>query len=301
MAIPDFQTIMLPLLKFASDGKEHARKEAIDYLSSYFKLTDMEISELLPSGNQERFDNRVAWARSYMKQAKLIESASRGLFKITERGQQALKKNPDRINIQFLMQYPEFVEFRTRSKGDNLAQETVADSLTTPKEVLEAGYQKIRNELAVELIDTIKKCSPKFFENLVVELLLKMGYGGSRAEAGTAIGKTGDGGIDGTINEDRPGLDVIYIQAKRWDGTVGRPEIQKFVGALQGKRAKKGVFITTSDFSKEAEDYAAAIDSKVILIKGEKLANLMIDFEVGVSKVASYDVKKLDSDYFEED
>jgi restriction system protein len=302
MPIPDFQTIMLPLLQFAADGKEHTRKEAIDYLAAYFKLTEAEITELLPSGNQEKFDNRVAWARSYMKQAKLIESTARGMFKITERGQGALKKNPNKINIPFLMQYPEFVEFRTRARGEGEAgQETAAESLTTPKEVLETGYQKIRNELAVDLIDAIKKCSPKFFENLVVELLIKMGYGGSRSEAGTAIGRSGDGGIDGIINEDRLGLDVIYIQAKRWDGSVGRPEIQKFVGALQGRRARKGVFITTSFFSNDAKDYAASIESKVILVDGDKLAQLMIDFEVGVSKVASYDIKRLDADYFSEE
>ncbi len=300
MAIPDFQTIMLPLLKFANDGKDHTLPEAIDYLAAVFKLTDAEKKELLPSETQTRFDNRIAWARSYMKQAGLLENPIRGVFRITDRGKAVLEKKPTKIDINFLTQFEEFVEFKSRSKkSDN--REDATEEIKTPKEYLEEGYQKIRAELMSELLSLIKRCPPDFFERTVIELLIKMGYGGSRKDAGQAIGKTGDGGIDGIIKEDRLGLDVIYIQAKRWESVVGRPEIQKFAGALQGQRAKKGIFITTSNFSKDATDYASNIDCKIILIDGERLSQLMIDYDLGVSKVASYDIKKIDNDYFTEE
>lgn len=303
MAIPDYQQIMRPLLKFAKDEKEHTLREAIDYLASVFKLTDEERKELLPSETQTRFDNRVAWARSYMKQAELIANPSRGVFKITSRGIDVLASNPAELNVDYLMRFPEFIAFRSRSrKGDNelFSNVEVGGESKTPKEYLEEGHQKLRTELISELLTVIKNCTPDFFESLVVELLIKMGYGGSRKDAGRAIGKSGDGGIDGIIKEDRLGLDIIYIQAKRWDNTVGRPEIQKFVGALHGQRAKKGIFMTTPNFSKEAIDYVSGIESKVVLVDGDHLAQLMIDFDLGVSKVASYDIKKIDNDYFSE-
>ena len=224
-----------------------------------------------------------------------------GFYRITQRGLKVLKQNPTQINNKFLKQYPEFVAFRvpsTKPKAKTKSADTETISQQTPEESLEYAHQKIKQDLAQELLSQVKSCSPSFFERLVVELLVKIGYGGSRIEVGKAVGKSGDGGIDGTIKEDLLGLDAIYIQAKRWEGTVGRPEIQKFVGALQGKQAKKGVFITTSNFSNEAVDYVSRIDSKIVLVDGEQMTQLMIDHDVGVSKVSSYEIKKIDSDYF---
>lgn len=304
MAIPDYQTIMLPLLKLLGDGEVHSSRQTVDSLAEYFRLTDQEKRELLPSGNQPIFANRVAWARTYVKKAGLIKAPKRGHFEITERGREALAKNPGKINVAYLDQFPEFVEFRKTKKVKKVDKPTTEGKgflETNPEETLEAAYQELQESLADELLSTIKECSPAFFERLVVDVLLGMGYGGSRKEAGEAIGQSGDGGIDGIIKEDKLGLDIIYIQAKRWENTVGRPEIQKFAGALQGQKARKGIFITTSNFSKEALDYVKNIENKIILIDGERLAELMIDSNVGVSPVAAYEIKKIDSDYFIED
>ena len=300
MAIPDYQTIILPLLKFLADKKEHTRRSAIDHLSSVFSLTEEEKKELLPSGQQPIFDNRVGWARTYMKKAQLLETPKRGVMKITPRGLEALQKDLESINLEFLKQYPEFVEFKEVSKKEKVKVDILTEtSSATPEELMESGYISVRQALAQELLDKVKSCSPSFFERLVVELLVNMGYGGSRQDAGKAIGKSGDGGIDGIINEDRLGLDNIYVQAKRWDeGIVGRPEIQNFVGALAGKKAKKGIFITTSRFSKSAWDYASQLEQKIVLIDGVQLTNYMIDFNVGVTKSAMYEIKKIDFDYF---
>lgn len=299
MAIPDYQTIMLPLLKFAGDEKEHSTRESIEYLANEYKLSDEERNELLPSGTARLFDNRVGWASTYMRKAGLIESENRGYFNITERGKHVLSQNPQGINVKFLEQFPEFIEFRQRKKNKGEKQKVEFPVTTgTPEETLEEAYQKLQAGLASDLLQNIKECSPSFFERLVVDLLVKMGYGGSRKEAGQAVGRSGDGGIDGIIKEDKLGLDIIYIQAKRWEATVGRPEIQKFAGALQGQRARKGVFITTSNFSKDALDYVKYLDTKIILIDGERIAELMIDHNVGVSSVASYELKKIDTDYF---
>ena len=301
MTIPDFQAIMLPLLQYASDGKEHSLREAITYLADVFNLSDEERKELLSSGQQAVFDNRVGWARTYLKKAGLFISPKRGFFQITDRGRDILIQNPSEINLKFLNQFPEFIEFKTTKKDNDKSEpEIIEISETTPQESIEFGYQKIRKELELELLNRVKSCSPDFFfERLVVDLLVKMGYGGSRRDAGRAIGKSGDGGIDGIIKEDKLGLDIVYIQAKRWDNTVvGRPEIQKFVGALHGQRARKGVFITTSRFSQEAREYVSIIDSKIVLIDGQELAQLMIDNHVGVSTVSIYEIKKIDSDYF---
>lgn len=302
MSIPDYQSCMLPFLRFLGDGKEHTLREAEEALSENFSLTPAERAELLPSGQQGIFKNRVGWARTYIKKAGLIEATKRGVFKITDRGFKILASNPPRIDVKFLEQFPEFIEFREISKQENdaVVPAEIAQSKTTPEEAIELAHQGLREELSHELISRILSCSPTFFEQLVVELLVKMGYGGSRRDAGERIGQTGDGGIDGIIKEDRLGLDTIFIQAKRWQGSVGRPEIQKFVGALQGQRAKKGVFITTSNYTAEAVDYASRIDTKVVLIDGKQLAALMIDFDVGVSISATYVVKRIDSDYFEE-
>jgi restriction system protein len=299
MAIPDFQSVMLPLLKFSSDQAEHSLQDAVESLADQFELTLEERQELLPSGKQARFDNRVAWARSYFKQAGLVENTRRGFFKISQRGLELLKTNPEKINKKILEQYPEFLEFQNvRREVQEVEVLTDEPEKQTPEEQLENAYKTLFDGLASEIILLVKSCSPAFFERLVVELLLAMGYGGSRAEAGRAIGQSGDGGIDGIIDEDKLGLDSIYIQAKRWEGTVGRPEIQKFVGALQGNRANKGVFITTSDFTKEAKEYVKNINNKVVLINGLTLAKLMIENNVGVSVAATYEVKKIDSDYF---
>lgn len=279
MAIPDYQTLMLPVLKLASDEKEHKFSQAVEELADEFSLTQEERSELLPSGSQAVFNNRVGWARSYLKQAGLLKSPKRGFFTISESGLEFLKTNPVKIDSSTLEQFPEFIEFKNRkrdkSENNDVAEEaTEQEETQTPEDSLASAYSKLRSALETEILSSVKEASPSFFERLVVDLLVKMGYGGNRKDAGKALGKSGDGGIDGIINEDRLGLDVIYIQAKRWEGTVGRPEIQKFAGALQGQRARKGVFITTSNFTKEAKEYVSMIDVKIILIDGDLLSSL---------------------------
>lgn len=304
MAIPDYQTCMLPLLRFVADGKEHALKDAVKVLAAEFRLTDSERSEYLPSGQQTVIQNRVAWARTYLKKAGLLNSPRRGFLAISERGRAVLKEQPSAIDVEYLERFPEFIHFKGLRREKDEARDVSTPVPTratgqTPHEALEAAYDRLRSELAGEIIATLKSSDPALFEETVVDLMVKMGYGGSRKDAGQAIGRRGDEGIDGIIKEDRLGLDIIYLQAKRWESTVGRPEIQKFAGALDGQRARKGIFITTSDFSKEAQDYVTRIDKKISLIDGPTLARLMIDFGVGVTTVSSYDVKKLDTDYFE--
>ena len=304
MAIPDYQTLMLPVLKLASDGKEHKFSQAVEELADKYRLTTEERNELLPSGSQAVFNNRVGWARSYLKQAGLLTSSKRGFFTITPKGTELLATYPTRIDASILEQYPEFIEFKNRKKDKSESESEIVasfeqESTLTPEDALASAYNKLSSALESEILISVKEASPSFFERVVVDLLVKMGYGGNRQDAGRALGKSGDGGIDGIINEDRLGLDVIYIQAKRWEGVVGRPEIQKFAGALQGQRARKGVFITTSSFTKEAREYASVIDSKIILIDGEHLSKLMAEHNVGVSTVGQYEVKKLDSDYFD--
>jgi restriction system protein len=234
----------------------------------------------------------------------LLTSPKRGFFTISQKGTELLATNPTRIDASILEQYPEFIEFKNRRKDkaegeSEIEQAFEQESTLTPEDALAAAYNKLRSALESEILSAVKEASPSFFERVVVDLLVKMGYGGNRQDAGRALGKSGVSGIDGIINEDRLGLDVIYIQAKRWEGVVGRPEIQKFAGALQGQRARKGVFITTSSFTKEAKEYASVIDSKIILIDGEHLSKLMAEHNVGVSTVGQYEVKKLDSDYFD--
>lgn len=303
MAIPDFQSIMLPLLKLCADGQEHTNREAIDALAQNFGLSEEEQKQLLPSGQQCVFDNRVAWARAHMKMAGLVENTRRGIFRITQRGSNLLGKSPPEINLRILREFPEYLETRDRTQTTQAGDASTAtdeQESRTPAERLEEAYEMLRKNLADELLSQLKTSSPSFFEKIVVEVLVKMGYGGSRKDAGQAIGRSGDEGIDGIIKEDRLGLDIIYIQAKRWENTVTRPEIQKFAGALQGKRARKGIFITTSDFSQTSHEYVSAIESKIILIDGQQLSQLMIDFGVGVATDAVYELKRLDSDYFTE-
>lgn len=305
MAVPDFQSLMLPMLEFAADGKEHSMQVIRDALSNKLNLSPEDLEERLPSGRQTTFANRLAWAKVYLTQAGLLESPKRGHFFISERGKEVLAQTPSRIDIKYLERFPEFQEFRkVGNKGQKEKQAHPSSSeseSTTPEETLELAYQQLRDEVANELLHMIKSNSPVFFEKLVINLLVRMGYGGSVKEAGSATSKTGDEGIDGMIKEDRLGLDAIYLQAKRWEAPVGRPEIQKFVGALHGQRAKKGVFITTSRFSNEALEYAQQIDPKVVLIDGLDLVQLMIDYGVGVSTAVVYEVKRVDTDFFIEE
>jgi restriction system protein len=303
MAIPDYQTVMLPLLRFLKDGKEHNIGEVVESLASEFHLSTEERQQLLGSGQQTVIRNRAGWARTYLTKAGLIASTRRGHFRITERGQSALASKPERIDVKYLEQFPEFVAFRElrHERPDEVPVPVSNSSDATPEEALDAAYGRLRLDLEAEVLEQVKGASPSFFERLVVELLVRMGYGGTLRDAGQAVGRSGDGGIDGIIKEDRLGLDVIYIQAKRWDSTVGRPEIQKFAGALQGHRARKGVFITTSSFSADALEFASRLDSKIVLIDGAALAKHMIDHNVGVSMSRSYEVKRIDSDYFTEE
>lgn len=302
MAVPKFQFFLKPLLELAGDGEEHSLAKARSVIAEQMNLSEDDLREVLPSGNQTRFDNRVAWAKSYLVQAKCLDSPRRGRFLITERGKELLGQGHEKINIEILSQFKEFVEFKTsRPEGNGPDPDSDSDDHdVTPEEALQKAYESIHGELASSILSRIISNSPRFFENLVVDLMISLGYGGSRSDAGRSVGKSGDEGIDGIIKEDKLGLDVIYLQAKRWEGSVGRPEIQKFVGALHGKRAKKGVFITTGSFSSDAHKYVESIDPKVILIDGARLSSLMIEHSLGVSINARYDIKKIDSDYFDE-
>ena len=303
MAVPDYQSLMLPLLKLAGDGEEHRLAEAIDTLAQRFHLAEEERKEMLASGTQKKFDNRVSWARTYLKKAGLLQSSGRGTLRITERGLDVLKSDPPEIDSRYLRRYPEFVAFHGSSQrgGKPEANEKIDEPGETPEETLETGYQELRNKLSEELLVQVMECSPRFFEKLVVDLLLAMGYGGSRRDAGQAVGQSGDGGIDGIIKEDRLGLDTVLIQAKRWENSVGRPVVQTFAGSLEGNRARKGVLITTSCFSREAREYVTRIEKRIVLIDGKQLSELMIDHGVGVTEIASYTVKKIDLDYFEDE
>ncbi len=306
MPVPDYQSLMLPLLKIGGDGNEHSMRQVIETLADQFGLSEGDRDELLPSGTQRKFDNRVSWARTYLQKALLLSSTGRSKFRITERGIKLLKNNPPNINVKSLRQFSEFTAFQTPTDKDSkvnennhITQEIIEKTNQTPQEILETSYQNLRQTLAQELLERIKNNSPKFFESLVVDLLVAMGYGGSRKDAGQAIGQVGDGGIDGIIKEDKLGLDAIYLQAKRWEGTVGGPVVQGFAGALIGKKARKGVFITTSNFSPQARSFASGTENlKIILIDGEQLAQLMIDHDVAVTEESRYIVKKVDLDYF---
>lgn len=308
MGVPDFQSFFYPILKYSSDGQEHSLDEIRVFLTHNFSLTDEDKAERVPSGTQTKFDNRIYWTKSYFSKAKLIENTKRSHFKITERGLKFLQKFNSNITINDLKTIDEFKEFNNRTVflSDNTSIEIKENNdsvleVKTPLEKLEETYQYIQQELAFELLEKIRLNTWQFFEDLVIDLMVKMGYGGSRSKAGESIKRTNDEGIDGIINEDKLGLDVIYLQAKMWkiETSIGRPEIQKFVGALHGQRAKKGVFITTSSFSKGAIEYVKVIEPKVILIDGETLTNLMIEFNVGTATVESYQIKKIDLDYFE--
>ena len=297
MAVPDYQTLMLPLLKLAGDGQVHSNASARDDLALALRLSEEDRREMLPSGRQAVYDNRVGWALTYLKHAGLLRSVDRGRFVITELGRQVLKDPPSQIDNRFLRQFPTFVAFQTAAVGDSQQSEE-CQAEQTPEEALESTYQLWRQKLAQELLDRVKACSPRFFEQLVIDLLLAMGYGGSRRDAAQAVGQTGDTGMDGIIKEDRLGLDAVYIQAKRWENSVGRPAVQAFAGSLDGHRARKGIMITTSTFADTARDYVGRIEKRIILLDGPQLAELMIDYGVGVFEVARYTVKRVDEDYF---
>ena len=300
MPIPDFQTLMRPLLAAHEDGEEHINRDLIGELADQFELTEDERREMLPSGGARLFDNRVGWAKTHISQAGLLESPRRAVSVITERGREVLRDHPDRVDLRVLGTFEDYKEFRNRRKTpeEQAAPEEDTPDSQTPEESLENAYQKVRRQIEAELLSLVMDNPPDFLERVVVDLVVRMGYGGSRKDAGEALGRSGDEGIDGIIKEDPLGLDIIYLQAKRWEGTVGRPEIQKFAGALQGQRARKGIFITTSGFSIEALDYVSMIDSKIILIDGARLSKLMFDHGIGVSSASVYEVKRIDSDYF---
>ena len=304
MSVPDYQSLMLPVLQYSNTVKEEtSNSDTVDYLGKQLRLSADDLKEMLPSGLQSTFTNRIAWAITYLKKASLLKSTRRGYFYITQRGIDVVAKNHSAINAKYLEQFPEFIAFKnlkgTRVSGKAKSTETQAE-ISTPSENLENAWKNLRDALAQELLARLKTSTPAFFERVVVELLVAMGYGGSRADAGKAIGRSGDGGIDGIIKEDKLGLDVIYIQAKRWDSnSVGRPDVMQFAGALQGQKATKGVFITTSSYTKDAREYVSQIGSKIVLIDGDELTTLMIDSGIGVTTVSSYSVKKIDSDYFD--
>jgi len=300
--VPDYQTLMLPLLVVAGDANEHSMNEVVDRLAEEFRLAVGDRRELLPSGRQPTLDNRVGWACTYLKKAGLLESAGRGRFRITTRGIEVLKKKPDRIDNDFLSQFQEFLDFRRTSQlpTDIPPDSTRPPRTGTPEEILEAEYQRLQNTLAQEVLGRLKATHPAKFERIVLEVLLKLGYGGSRQDV-EAVGRSGDGGIDGIIKEDRLGLDVLYVQAKRWKDTVGSGVVRDFTGALEGHRARKGILITTSQFAPDAKRFVEKIEKRVVLMDGDTLASLMIEHGVGVSEVARYVVQKIDSDYFEDD
>lgn len=304
--IPDFQTLMLPFLKVINDGNSHSIHEIYDRLCEQYQLTQEEKEIMLPSGNQAIMRNRVGWTRTYLKKAGLISSPQRATFLITDEGKNVLTRNLDRIDVKFLKLYPEFKEWQTsyatKEDADEIAAVDKAEIETgrTPEELLDYSFTKLKDELASDLLEKVKNSSPSFFEILVVELLIKMGYGGSRKEAGQVMGKSGDGGIDGLINEDKLGLDTIYVQAKRWDNTVTIHQVRDFAGSLLAKKAKKGVFLTTSNYPPSAFEFVSSIEPRIRLIDGKELAELMIEYNVGVTVKKNYEVKRLDTDYFEE-
>jgi restriction system protein len=311
MAVPDFQTLMLPVLQEYSDGKEHLSRHVRDDVARKLSLSAHDIAERLPTSPQTRFANRVAWAHSYLKQSGLLVSPRRGHYRISDRGTQLLASPPERIDIAFLQQYPEFQEFRTRggatidpaltkmlTEGIPMSED---DGALTPDEQVRVGAGRFKGILAAQLLERLKQASPGFFERVVVDLLVAMGYGGSHEDAARVVGRSGDGGIDGVIKEDRLGLESIYVQAKRWEGSVGRPTIQQFAGALAGHHARKGVVITTSTFTQDAVTYAKTLQTTIVLIDGTQLADLMIEFGVGVSDVETIRLRKVDEDYFAEE
>lgn len=303
MAVPGYQEFMYPFLQQLADGKEHSLQDMYELLARHFNLSELEIAEKLPSGKQTLLVNRIGWTRTYLNKAGLIKVVRRAVFQITEEGLRIINDPAiTRIDRKFLMRYASFRVFTNGSKEDTESKLVNDNEEKTPHELIAENHQVLKKELQNQMLEKILECSPQFFEQLIVDLVVAMGYGGSVNDAGRAIGKSGDEGIDGIIKEDVLGLDMIFLQAKRWkiESTVSRPEIQGFVGSLVGKKASKGIFITTSKFSKEAREYAQGLEKRVILIDGQELTDLMFTYNVGVSNEEEYVIKKLDLDYFEE-
>lgn len=307
MTIPDFQSLMLPILAHLGDGEKHTLEDYTSHLVTLFGVTEDQQRERLPSDRAPVFSNRVGWAVTYLFKAGLIDRTGRKRVRITESGQAVLADPPSRIGIAYLNRFPPFMEFNRgaaksdpKTKDDPQSVIVVPPTSLSPDEQLEASYNALRNSLALDLLQRVKDASPTFFEQLVIDLLVAMGYGGSRKDAGAAVGGSHDGGIDGIIKEDKLGLDFVYVQAKRWTDAVSRPTVQAFAGSLEGQRARKGVLITTSRFTAEAREYVGRIEKRIVLIDGEQLAQLMLDYSVGVADVASYRVQRVDLDYFEE-
>ena len=294
--IPGYQSIMLPLLEALSDGQDHRLRDLIGSLAQSFSLTKDEREQLLPSGRQAVFDNRVNWAKTYLGKAGLLMPVGRGVVRVSDSGRSVLAEQPSQLDSRYLTRFPEFQAFRSVSRKP--APIPTARS-ETPEEELEAIWQTLRDQTADDLLALVKAVTPTFFERLVVDVLVAMGYGGSRTDAAESVGRSGDGGIDGIIKEDKLGLDAIYVQAKRWDGVVGRPVVQAFAGSLEGVRARKGVLITTSTFSAEADAYVKQIEKKIVLIDGQRLMRLMFEHGVGVTTSRTYEIMRVDSDYFE--
>lgn len=302
MAIPGFQSCMLPVLRAIRDGNEWTMKQVTNAIADEFQLDDEERSEMLPSGYTRTIVNRVGWAKSYLKEAGLLESVRRGVVRITDVGSKVLLTNPTRIDMQFLEQFPSYLEFRERTGTKRRSgEQSEAVSNETPDDLIDQSYQELRQALAEEVLQQVIEMTDKFFEQLVVKLLVAMGYGGSFDDAGKAVGRSGDGGIDGVIKEDKLGLDVIVIQAKRWTtNAVSRPDVQSFAGSMEAYRANKGVFITTSSFSQPAIDYVSQIQRRIVLVDGVTLAGLMIDHDLGVSGYRTITLKRVDTDFFQE-
>ncbi len=304
MAIPEFQEFHLHVLREAGDGQVHRPREMAGRMAKKFDLSAADVAEILPSGTQTKVENRVNWALYDLYRAGLLDRPVKGRYSITDEGRKVLASPPPRIDRHFLSRYPSFKKFATTRRAAETAptsqDEAISSGEVTPDEQIDQAFGELNETLVGELSAQVAKMDPYRFEQLVVDLLFSMGYGGSRAEAARVTKKSGDEGIDGVINEDRLGLDVLYIQAKRWQGQVGRKEIQSFVGALAGQQAHKGIFITTSTYSQHAVDYARSVPQKVILIDGDRLAALMIEHNIGVSVARTIAIKKIDSDYFEE-
>jgi restriction system protein len=306
MAVPDYQSLMLPLLQCASEGKEVKTADCVNAIANKLKLSEADIEELLPSGKQTLISNRTFWAKSYLTKAGLLESTRRGYIKITSRGLSVLDKNPRRIDNETLSQFPEFLSWQEKSRSslgnDNIKKTDDEQGIASPEEKMEQAYATLKAQLKAEILESLYSVSPSMFERIIIDLLIAMGYGGGRLEMGKALGKTGDGGVDGVIKEDELGLDVVYIQAKKYkpDSSIGRPDIQAFVGSLEGFNATKGVFVTTSSFANTVHEYVQKIHKRIVLIDGNDLAELMIRHNVGVRIKDVYDLKKLDEDYFVE-
>lgn len=279
----------------------------MDILADHFNLSQEERETLLPSGRQGMWYNRVAWAATYLAKARLLERPRRSHVTVTKRGLELLAERPERVDLRLLQRYPEYIEFKTRARADHddenvshvSAKTDMIEVEQAPEERMLAAYAELRQSLAQDLLERVQSVTPAFFERLVVDLLVAMGYGGTVEDAGQVVGRTGDGGIDGVINEDRLGLDVVYIQAKRWQHSVGAPIVQQFAGSLQMHRARKGVLITTSSFTDEAKRTADRMDARIVLVDGQQLANLMIEHGVGVSPTTTYTLHRIDNDFFE--